>query len=59
LRPVLGLAMSVHEIVPALGILDFSLVMLCSIPVHPLFEMFVVEFLVLHVSACVHVLCIL
>ncbi len=59
MRPVLGLAMSVHEIVPALGILDFSLVMLCSIPVHPLFEMFVVEFLVLHVSACVHVLCIL
>jgi hypothetical protein len=50
--------MSVHEIVPALGLLDFSLVMLCSIPVHLLFEMFVIEFLVLHVCACAHVLCI-
>ncbi len=59
MRPVLGLALSVHEIVPALGILDFSLVMLCSIPVYPLFEMFVIEFLVLHVCACVHFLCIL
>jgi hypothetical protein len=59
LKPVLGLAMSVHEIVPALGLLDFSLVMVCSIPVHPLFEMFVIEFLVLHVCACVRVLCIL
>jgi hypothetical protein len=51
--------MSVHEIVPASGLLNFSLVMLYSIPVHPLFEMFVIEFLVLHVCACVHVLCIL
>lgn len=51
--------MSVHKMVPALGLLDFSLVMLCSIPVHPLFEMFVIEFLVLHVCACLHALCIL